>query len=131
MEQAVYFGKGPLTPKSGKPIYDAQAMAGLPVGIQVVLPPWEEERCLGAMKVVEHALKVWKGRELSRSSNFTDLTTTTTTTGRGVCSSKEGGGELESHLGHMKEEFGPGCARRKAEITSRQRSAMESTWKQL
>jgi hypothetical protein len=60
MEAAVYKGEGPLARRGegGKgPVYDAKGMEGLPVAVQVVLPLWEEERCLGAMRVVEEALQ--------------------------------------------------------------------------
>jgi Asp-tRNA(Asn)/Glu-tRNA(Gln) amidotransferase A subunit family amidase len=40
-----------------KQCYDAQEMAGLPVGVQVVGRRLEEERVLEGMKVVEVALK--------------------------------------------------------------------------
>ena len=33
-----------------------QGSVGLPIGVQVVTPPWREEQCLGAMKVLEQAL---------------------------------------------------------------------------
>jgi len=45
------FGKGAYS------IYDADAMHGLPVGVQVIGRRFEEERVLQAMKVVEHALE--------------------------------------------------------------------------
>lgn len=38
-------------------VYDAEAMHGLPVGVQVIGRRFEEERVLQAMKVVEHALE--------------------------------------------------------------------------
>lgn len=38
-------------------VYDAAAMHGLPVGVQVIGRRFEEERVLQAMKVVEHALE--------------------------------------------------------------------------
>lgn len=37
-------------------VYDADAMAGLPVGVQVVGRRWEEEKVLGMMRVVDRAL---------------------------------------------------------------------------
>ncbi|KZT59894.1 amidase signature enzyme [Calocera cornea HHB12733] len=37
-------------------VYDAHAMTGLPVGVQVVGRPWEEERVLEAMAVLDAAL---------------------------------------------------------------------------
>jgi len=39
--------------QNGSGAYDADAMDGLPVGVQVVGKPWEEERVLGLMKVLE------------------------------------------------------------------------------
>jgi hypothetical protein len=33
--------------------YDAEEMEGLPVGVQVVGKPWEEEKVLGMMRVLE------------------------------------------------------------------------------
>ncbi|KAF8438871.1 amidase signature domain-containing protein [Boletus edulis BED1] len=43
--------------KGAYSIYDADAMHGLPVGVQVIGRRFEEERVLQAMKVVEHALE--------------------------------------------------------------------------
>lgn len=43
--------------KSAYGVYDADAMHGLPVGVQVIGRRFEEERVLQAMKVVEHALE--------------------------------------------------------------------------
>jgi hypothetical protein len=40
-------------PRDGGGAYDADAMDGLPVGVQVVGRPWEEERVLALMKVLE------------------------------------------------------------------------------
>ena len=39
--------------RDGAGAYDANAMDGLPVGVQVIGKPWEEERVLGLMKVLE------------------------------------------------------------------------------
>ena len=36
-----------------QPAYDADKMAGMPVGIQVVCPPWQEEKTLAIMAIVE------------------------------------------------------------------------------
>lgn len=36
--------------------YDADKMAGLPVGVQVVCGSWEEEKCVGMMRVLDRAL---------------------------------------------------------------------------
>ncbi len=36
--------------------YDAEKMAGIPVGVQVVGRKWEEEKVVEMMKVVDHAL---------------------------------------------------------------------------
>ena len=48
LEKRVYAGSDPA--------YDAKKMHGLPVGIQVVGKPWEDEKVLGVMKVVESAV---------------------------------------------------------------------------
>ena len=37
-------------------IYDVEAMAGLPVGVQVAGKSWEEEKVIEMMKVVDRAL---------------------------------------------------------------------------
>ncbi len=37
-------------------VYDAQDMAGLPVGVQVVGRQWDEERVIELMKVIDEAL---------------------------------------------------------------------------
>ena len=37
-------------------IYDAEAMAGLPVGVQIAGKAWEEEKVVEMMKVVDGAL---------------------------------------------------------------------------
>lgn len=44
---------------------ECRGTEGLPVGVQVVGVPWREEKCLGAMKVVESALRA-AGHELPR-----------------------------------------------------------------
>ena len=36
--------------------YDADKMAGVPVGVQVVGRPWEEERVVAMMRVIDGAL---------------------------------------------------------------------------
>lgn len=58
LERAIYDGGGPFASPShrGGKVYDEQEMAGLPVGVQVVLPRWQEEKCLACMRVVEGAL---------------------------------------------------------------------------
>lgn len=33
--------------------YDAEEMGGLPIGVQVVGKPWEEEKVLGMMGILE------------------------------------------------------------------------------
>ncbi|KAI9457912.1 amidase signature domain-containing protein [Boletus coccyginus] len=43
--------------KNAYSVYDAEAMHGLPVGVQVIGRRFEEERVLQAMKVVKHVLK--------------------------------------------------------------------------
>ncbi|ORX37379.1 putative Acetamidase [Kockovaella imperatae] len=39
------------------PAYNADKMHGLPIGVQVVAKPWQEEKVLKIMKVVEEAVK--------------------------------------------------------------------------
>jgi len=39
-----------------KAVYDPVKMEGLPVGVQIVTKPWEEELLLGIMGVVDGAL---------------------------------------------------------------------------
>lgn len=51
-----YASIGPVA-KLAYSVYDAEAMHGLPLGIQVVGRRLEEERVLEAMKVIEDALK--------------------------------------------------------------------------
>ncbi|KAH0834964.1 amidase signature domain-containing protein [Lanmaoa asiatica] len=46
-----------VSAKGAYAVYDAEAMHGLPVGVQVIGRRFEEERVLQAMKVVEHALE--------------------------------------------------------------------------
>ena len=38
------------------PTYDVEAMAGLPVGVQIAGKSWEEEKVIEMMKVVDRAL---------------------------------------------------------------------------
>lgn len=40
----------------GLGIYDAEKMAGLPVGVQIVGRRWEEEKVIAMMRVVDDAL---------------------------------------------------------------------------
>ncbi len=56
--------------KGKKAFYDAEKMAGLPVGVQIVGKQWEEEKVIEMMKVVDNALGKrgfgpggWKKRE--------------------------------------------------------------------
>ena len=42
-------------------VYDSKAMEGLPVGVQLVAPAYEEERVIEMMKVVDAALLVQRG----------------------------------------------------------------------
>lgn len=42
--------------KGDKAIYNADKMACLPIGVQVVGKKWEEEKVIAMMKVVDHAL---------------------------------------------------------------------------
>lgn len=39
-----------------RPVYDARAMKGVPVGVQVVGRKWEEEKVLAMMRVLDGAL---------------------------------------------------------------------------
>lgn len=43
------------------PAYDPVAMAGIPVGVQVVGKKWEDEKVLEMMKVVDEALGEGRG----------------------------------------------------------------------
>lgn len=51
VEKRVYGGQGGVGA-----VYDAKAMEGIPVGVQVVGGHWEEEKVLEMMKVVDEAL---------------------------------------------------------------------------
>lgn len=42
--------------KGCKPTYNPEAMRGIPVGVQVVGKPWEDEKVIGMMRVVDVAL---------------------------------------------------------------------------
>ena len=42
--------------KGDKAVYNAEKMAGLPIGLQVVGKKWEEEKVIEMMKVVDSAL---------------------------------------------------------------------------
>lgn len=44
-----------------KPAYDATAMEGIPVGVQIVGKKWEDEKVLQMMKVVDDALGTARG----------------------------------------------------------------------
>jgi len=44
-----------------KPAYDAAAMVGIPVGVQIVGKKWEDEKVLQMMKVVDDALGTARG----------------------------------------------------------------------
>mmetsp|Transcript_27475 Transcript_27475/g.20634 ORF Transcript_27475/g.20634 Transcript_27475/m.20634 type:complete len:115 (+) Transcript_27475:574-918(+) len=37
-----------------------QGSAGMPIGLQVVAPKWEDEKCLAAMKILDDAVKYRK-----------------------------------------------------------------------
>ena len=56
MNSAEYKNMG-LIPKGAYSLYDAEAMHGLPLGVQVVGRRLEEERVLQGMKIVEDALE--------------------------------------------------------------------------
>lgn len=43
------------------PAYDPVAMAGIPVGVQIVGKKWEDEKVLEMMKVVDEALGMTRG----------------------------------------------------------------------
>ncbi|KAG8212908.1 amidase signature domain-containing protein [Butyriboletus roseoflavus] len=43
------------------PVYDPVAMAGIPVGVQIVGKKWEDEKVLEMMKVVDEALETTRG----------------------------------------------------------------------
>lgn len=43
------------------PVYDPVAMAGIPVGVQIVGKKWEDEKVLEMMKVVDEALGTTRG----------------------------------------------------------------------
>jgi hypothetical protein len=53
VERQLYEGKNPA--------YDAEKMKDLPVGVQVVGGPFEEERVLMAMKIIDEGLKERQG----------------------------------------------------------------------
>lgn len=42
--------------KGAKPAYNADAMKGMPVGIQIVGRRWEEEKVLAMMRIVDEVL---------------------------------------------------------------------------
>lgn len=52
IEKRVYSVEG----SKDKAIYDAEAMKGLPAGVQIVGGKWEEEKVIEMMKVVDRAL---------------------------------------------------------------------------
>ncbi|KAJ1306957.1 hypothetical protein OPQ81_007937 [Rhizoctonia solani] len=58
LERAVYgSGKRLLQPLDDPvPVYDAKKMAGLPVGVQIVGKPWEDEKVIYVMEVLDEAL---------------------------------------------------------------------------
>ncbi|KAG9088995.1 hypothetical protein FRC06_001750 [Ceratobasidium sp. 370] len=58
LERAVYGeGKRLLQPLDEPvPAYDAKKMAGLPVGVQIVGRPWEDEKVIHVMEVLDEAL---------------------------------------------------------------------------
>jgi len=58
LERAVYGqGKRLLQPLDEPvPAYDAKKMAGLPVGVQIVGRPWEDEKVIYVMEVLDEAL---------------------------------------------------------------------------
>ncbi|KAG8744619.1 hypothetical protein FRC10_009844 [Ceratobasidium sp. 414] len=58
LERAAYGeGKRLLQPLDEPvPVYDAKKMAGLPVGVQIVGRPWEDEKVIYVMEVLDEAL---------------------------------------------------------------------------
>ncbi|KAG9125059.1 hypothetical protein FRC07_009129, partial [Ceratobasidium sp. 392] len=58
LERAVYGeGKRMLQPLDDPvPVYDSKKMAGLPVGVQIVGRPWEDEKVLHVMEILDRAL---------------------------------------------------------------------------
>jgi hypothetical protein len=48
IEKELYRGK--------KPVYDPEAMKGIPVGVQVVGKKWEDEKVISMMHIVDKAL---------------------------------------------------------------------------
>ncbi|KAN0092624.1 Amidase signature domain containing protein [Tylopilus felleus] len=53
LEKTMYTGQ--------MPVYDPAAMAGIPVGVQIVGKKWEDEKVLAMMKVVDEALGTAQG----------------------------------------------------------------------
>lgn len=47
--------------KSKKPLYDPQAMAGMPIGIQVVGRKFEDEKVIAMMRILDQALGSERG----------------------------------------------------------------------
>ena len=47
----------PSDPITAAAVADTVGSAGLPAGVQIVAGPWRDERCLGAMKATEKALR--------------------------------------------------------------------------
>jgi amidase len=48
-EQELYF-------KGQKPLYDPEAMKGMPIGVQIIGKCWEEEKVLAMMRAADEAL---------------------------------------------------------------------------
>jgi hypothetical protein len=42
--------------KGKNPVYNPEAMQGIPVGVQIVGRKWEDEKVISMMHVVDHAL---------------------------------------------------------------------------
>ncbi|KAJ7646871.1 amidase [Roridomyces roridus] len=59
LTEAELYSKG--RGKAKKPIYDPEAMAGLPIGVQIIGRLWEDEKVLGMMRVVDDALGKQRG----------------------------------------------------------------------
>jgi Asp-tRNA(Asn)/Glu-tRNA(Gln) amidotransferase A subunit family amidase len=41
---------------------DIELVHGVPVGVQIVTPKWQEEKCIAVAKVVDEALKLMHGK---------------------------------------------------------------------
>ncbi|CAE6428148.1 unnamed protein product [Rhizoctonia solani] len=71
LERAVYgSGRRLLQPLDDPvPVYDAQAMAGLPVGVQIVGKPWDDEKIIFVMEELDKALHQDGDEDKNKSEN--------------------------------------------------------------